>query len=430
MGNESVTTGENETPAKGAAPFKINSAPQIASRVETPAAEPMRVPSGSAPVAASGPSIYDQLGDLPTTYQTGEIYLAARDPHWLFVYWDLDLECFDRKLMMEDEATFYLKVYKGNGELVDQIRVNNQAKNWYFPINDAGISYYVELGFNDHHYKWAIVGRSNEAFAPADAFSEGPVEFASVPFHLSFNRMLEMVQGEMQSGKSLVSSLASLQGNATKTLQQIASDWTDEQRKLLEALIGPGLVSEISLGSGDVDQIFRMRLSQALSENLSSPSSSEISFLQGLVGLTSPQHESSLFSGVEGNWSGESSWSSAVGGETSWSSALGSSWSAQPFGNDREFFMHVNAEVIFYGGTHPDATVWIDGKEIALAKDGSFRYHFKLPDGEFEIPIVAESPDGVEIRSAKLVFKRGTTRSGEVGHTQQPGYLNTPIGAP
>ena len=427
MGNESTSTGNNA--AAGASPFKINPAPQIASRVETPVAEPIRVPSDSTPTVASGPSTYDQLGELPTTYQTGQIYLAARDPHWLFVYWDLDLESFDRKLMMEDEATFYLKVYQENGELVDQIRVNNQAKNWYFPINDAGVSYYVELGFNNHQYKWAVVGRSNEAFAPSDAFSEGPVEFASVPFHLSFNRMLEMAQGEMQSGKSLVSSLASLQGNARKTLQQIAGDWTDEQRKLLEALIGPGLVSEISLGSANVEQVFRERLSQALSENLSSTSSSEILFLPGLVGPTSPQIESSLFSGVGENWTGESSWSSAVGGETSWSGALGSSWSAQPFGKDREFFMHVNAEVIFYGGTHPDATVWIDGQEVALAKDGSFRYHFKLPDGEFEIPIVAESPDGVEIRSAKLVFKRGTTRTGEVGHTQQPGYLNTPVGA-
>ena len=28
--------------------------------------------------------------------------------------------------------------------------------------------------------------------------------------------------------------------------------------------------------------------------------------------------------------------------------------------------MHVNAEIIFYGGTHPDATVWIDGKRGSL----------------------------------------------------------------
>jgi hypothetical protein len=103
-------------------------------------------------------------------------------------------------------------------------------------------------------------------------------------------------------------------------------------------------------------------------------------------------------------------------GPTSLFSGIGASWSAQPFSVKRErgFFMHVNAEIIFYGGTHPDATVWVDGQEIKLAPDGSFRYHFTLPDGDFAIPIVAQSPDQVERRSATLSFVRGTSRVGEV----------------
>ena len=90
--------------------------------------------------------------------------------------------------------------------------------------------------------------------------------------------------------------------------------------------------------------------------------------------------------------------------------------------------MHVNAEIIFYGGTHPDATVWVDGQEIKLAPDGTFRYHFKLPDGDFAIPIVAQSPDKVERRSATLSFVRGTSRVGDVGATGQPAELSPLIG--
>ncbi len=428
MGNDPKNPESTGGEIANAAPFKITAEPQIASRVETPStSESASLPTKN-PSPAAVSSVYENLGTLPATYQTGHVFLAARDPHWLFVYWDIDLEGYDRKMMVEDDVTFYLKVYTTNSELTDQIRVNPQAKSWYFPVKDAGVSYYVELGFNDSAYKWAVIGKSNVAFAPSDSFTEGLAEFASVPFHLSFDRMLEMVQAQMDTGKSLVGSLASLQGDAAKNLREIANSWTDEQRKLLETLVGEDLVAQISLGSGEVDQIFRKRLSEALSHSLMSPTSSEIFFLQNLAG--SAFSESSLFSGVGAGWSAETSWTSAVGGETSWSAALGSSWSAQPFGvANREFFMHVNAEVIFYGGTHPDATVWIDGQQINLAADGSFRYHFKLPDGEFEIPIVAESPDGVEIRSAKLVFKRGTTRSGEVGHTDQPGYLNAPMGS-
>jgi hypothetical protein len=90
--------------------------------------------------------------------------------------------------------------------------------------------------------------------------------------------------------------------------------------------------------------------------------------------------------------------------------------------------MHVNAEIIFYGGTHPDAAVTVSGKPIQLAPDGSFRYHFTLPDGDFEIPIVATSPDKVEQRSATLSFKRGTRRVGQVDATGQPKELGPLIG--
>ena len=90
--------------------------------------------------------------------------------------------------------------------------------------------------------------------------------------------------------------------------------------------------------------------------------------------------------------------------------------------------MHVNAEVIFYGGTHPDAKVWIDDKPIQLNPDGTFRYHFVFPDGDYGIPIVAESPDGKEQRSAILRFERGTQRQGAVGATPQPAFLNEPMG--
>jgi hypothetical protein len=136
--------------------------------------------------------------------------------------------------------------------------------------------------------------------------------------------------------------------------------------------------------------------------------------------------------------SGPSSWSGLEFGLSSWGelvsesslySGVGASWSGQPFGQpEREFFMHVNAEVIFYGGTDPQAKVTIAGRPVQLQPDGTFRYHFKFPDNDFEIPIVAVSPDGVETRSAVLSLRRDTTRYGDVGATAQPEYLGTPMG--
>jgi hypothetical protein len=133
----------------------------------------------------------------------------------------------------------------------------------------------------------------------------------------------------------------------------------------------------------------------------------------------------SSWSGLE---FGLSSWSELIS-ESSLFSGIGASWSGQPFSQmEREFFMHVNAEVIFYGGTHPQAKVTIAGRPVQLQPDGTFRYHFVFPDNDFEIPIVAVSPDGVETRSAVLLLRRATDRYGDVGATAQPEYLGTPMG--
>jgi hypothetical protein len=193
-------------------------------------------------------------------------------------------------------------------------------------------------------------------------------------------------------------------------------------------------MDRIAMGSGSIDQLLR----QELLEKLSTESASELVAKSRIVELFGEKRvaellgptESSLFSAYAAGGLGAAG---AFGSEvTSWTAAIGSSWSAQPFGQaqlGREFFMHVNAEVIFYGGTHPDAKVWIDGQPIQVASDGTFRFHFRFPDGNHSIPIVAESPDGVEQRSACLRLERGTVRQGDVAHTAQPGHLGAaPMG--
>jgi hypothetical protein len=90
--------------------------------------------------------------------------------------------------------------------------------------------------------------------------------------------------------------------------------------------------------------------------------------------------------------------------------------------------MHLNAEIIFYGGTTPDASVEINGQRVVLSPDGNFRFHFTLPDGDFEIPIVAKAADGLEERSGTLRFSRTTQRRGGVADSPQPEHIEPLIG--
>jgi hypothetical protein len=84
------------------------------------------------------------------------------------------------------------------------------------------------------------------------------------------------------------------------------------------------------------------------------------------------------------------------------------------------FWFNVNAELIIYGATEPDARVSIGGRLIRLRADGTFSYRFALPDGTYSLPIVAVSRNG-EARQAEMGFIRSTRYVGEVGaHAQDP----------
>jgi hypothetical protein len=87
----------------------------------------------------------------------------------------------------------------------------------------------------------------------------------------------------------------------------------------------------------------------------------------------------------------------------------------------RAFWFNINAELVVYGATEPDARVEICGRRIRLRPDGTFSYRFALPDGRYELPAVAVSRDGMDRRSARLEFSRSTEYQGDVGcHPQDP----------
>ena len=72
----------------------------------------------------------------------------------------------------------------------------------------------------------------------------------------------------------------------------------------------------------------------------------------------------------------------------------------------RGFWFNVNAELIIYGATEPDAKVTIGDRQIKLRPDGTFSFRFALPDGEYPLPAAAHSADGEETREAQLEFSR------------------------
>jgi hypothetical protein len=74
----------------------------------------------------------------------------------------------------------------------------------------------------------------------------------------------------------------------------------------------------------------------------------------------------------------------------------------------RDLDFHVDAEMILYGRTKPDAKVTLGGEPIKLRPDGSFTVRQPMPDKRQVLPVVASTPDGVEQRTIVIAVERNT----------------------
>jgi hypothetical protein len=81
---------------------------------------------------------------------------------------------------------------------------------------------------------------------------------------------------------------------------------------------------------------------------------------------------------------------------------------AYPPGKLRKFWFQIDAELIVYGATEPNARVTLQGEPVKLRPDGTFTMRFSLPDSRQIIPAVAASGDGVEERTIVLAVERNT----------------------
>jgi len=74
----------------------------------------------------------------------------------------------------------------------------------------------------------------------------------------------------------------------------------------------------------------------------------------------------------------------------------------------RDFQFHVDAEMILFGATKPDARVTLAGDPVKIRPDGSFTVRLSMPDKRQVLPVVASSADGVEQRTIVIAVERNT----------------------
>ena len=425
-----------ETKAPVAKPAPPSAPPQAKAPARPARKAPAKIPpillEGDKPEAtpASGPGQRYALGptapveklqtegELPESYGTGSIMLTARDPHWLYTHWDLTDDQQRRFNAFSRDGHLIVRIYieAAQGKPVAQVHVHPESRHWFLHVEQANTRYVAELGYYSAADKWTVVATSAATLTPPDAVStDTTADFGTIPFEVPMEKLLSLVKEAVHESAPLAQALQELREEGHMELPQIEvaaaaaeskpqiraekpaetprarwrpSEWTPAQERALAEVVSMDHVRRVWMGSLEITELIRR---QFINE-LASMAAAE---------LTMP----------------------APGAPTSPAGAISgiSSPSSQPGRLEKGFWFNVNAELIVYGATEPDATVSIGGRKIKLRPDGSFSYRFALPDGDYEMPVVAISADQTDGRAAELKFSRNTEYRGDVGaHPQDP----------
>jgi len=378
------------------------------------------------PPAHAGP--LEERGELPESYGTAKLWLTARDPQWLYAHWDLTAAQQREYNAESDDGHLVVRVFEKEilGEPVVTQHVHPESRNWFIHVGRGGTKFVAQLGYFDRKERWQTISVSAATVTPPDSQSDDTsADFATLPVEVPFDQLVEMVKTVVSQNIPLMEALAQLRelGHPDlptadtfaptraeldvrpKSAQAAPAEtagpapapiWTPAQAQALAEVVTMDEVRRVWIGSLEITELVRRQMVKQLSET----SAAQLAAGQGSLGLGSP---SSPF-GALGSLPGP-----IGGGEKA-----------------RGFWFNVNAELIIYGATEPDAAVTIGGRQIRLRPDGTFSYRFALPDGKFDLPAIATSAAGDDSRAAELRFRRQTAYHGDVGAHPQDARLKPP----
>jgi hypothetical protein len=216
-------------------------------------------------------------------------------------------------------------------------------------------------------------------------------QFATIPIEVPFAELMALAHQAVRQNIPLAEVIQQLRAFGYTQFALTTAEpahWTPEQQRALSSIITMDGVRRVWMGSLEITELIRRKLQQEISSMAAAQFSLPTSPGGAITSVSSP------FGGME---------------------------------QRKGFWFNVNAELILYGATEPDAQVTIGGRVITLRPDGTFSYRFALPDGNYDLPAVAISSDKTDGRAAELKFARSTEYRGDVGTHPQDPQLKPPL---
>ncbi|MEK7851842.1 MAG: DUF4912 domain-containing protein [Deltaproteobacteria bacterium] len=122
--------------------------------------------------------------ELPESYGDNKVVLMVRDPHWAYVYWEINsrkvAEARSRLESDFDHSRLILRVYDitgiefngGNAHSFFDIEIPNVLGNWYVHIGRPNRTFCIDIGYRNQEGGIFSLSRSNKITSPRDSFSE------------------------------------------------------------------------------------------------------------------------------------------------------------------------------------------------------------------------------------------------------------------
>jgi hypothetical protein len=145
---------------------------------------------------SNGPMIesadISDLADLPRAYGAPLLLAIARDPRTIFTYWSVDWSVLFAERVPVDRQV-HLRVRTGDRAQETSRAVEPMAGNSYLTVLQQRGVYRVEIGYYQPEDVWNSVAISNEVTMPPDDIAQhADVDLVTIPFHLSFERLIDL----------------------------------------------------------------------------------------------------------------------------------------------------------------------------------------------------------------------------------------------
>ena len=162
-----------------------------------------------------------QIVELPRMPGAPLLFAIARDPHTIFAYWEIDWPGIFASCPPADRQV-HLRVLRGERMEETSTAVEPFAGSCYLTVSHPSTAYRVEIGYYQPEDSWNSVATSEEVMMPADGVSnDQDVDLATIPFHLSFQRLIDLFRAS--SGHGLAEIISRLENRAV----------TDDERAVL-----------------------------------------------------------------------------------------------------------------------------------------------------------------------------------------------------